>query len=354
MNKRLLYIVEDDIAADKGSSINERNLIKYLLQNDVYVLIPAPKYYLDPCLLNHEKVYITKSVNRRNIVSYMTYMVSKIYNISKITRKENIDIYVFRWGLIPVDILFLNFFTRKKIYLKHLTFLRTSQKDGLAFKISALFRKIIIKTCNIYGSDTPSVATKQLVINEYNINNVLLAKNGTESIKNIHQNRIKDFVYIGWLSKRRNTDILLKIFEESDKRIDIFGFGDMVSIVKDYAKRNGNINFYGKIEYNALKKELPKYKYGIDLTYVPTKYGKASFSQKIAQYLSFGLNVIAIECEDNAFIEKNNVGVLVDLEKDNLESKINNMSYKLIKTELIKEHIYNECIVKQRLRFWNR
>lgn len=353
--KKILYIVEEDISYDGGSGINERGLVKNLLENNLFVLIPKPKFQLDPFILNHERLFTTKSLTRRNLLSYFTYMINKVFLIRKITKKENIDVYVFRWGPIPVDVFLLGMFSKKKIFLKHLTFLRTSQQEGgVAFKIGAFFRKQVMDNGYIYGGDTPSLATKQLIVNDYNIQNVLVAKNGTETVENEHIKRDKEFLYIGRLSKKRNTDLLLEAFQNSNKKIDIYGFGEMESIVKEYAEKNDNISFYGKIDFESLKKELPKYKFGVDFTFVPTKYGKASYSQKISQYLSYGLNVVIVDCPDNEFAALNNVGVLVNLEKDNLKAVINDMQYSEINQESIKEHIYNDCILKQRLEFWNK
>lgn len=352
--KKILYIIEEDISIDGGSGINERGLVKSLLENGLCVLIPKPEFQLEAAILGHSKLYMAKSLNRRNLLSYFTYMINKVFLITKITRIENIDVYVFRWGPIPLDVLFLGMFSKKKIFLKHLTFLRTSQSDGIVFKIGAIFRKMALQRNYISGGDTPSLATRQLIRNEYNIKNVLVAKNGTDIVEDIEQMpRSKEFLYIGRLSKKRNTDLLLNAFQNSGRKIDIYGFGEMESIVKEWAEKNDNINFYGKVDFESLKKEIPKYKFGVDFTFVPTDYGKASYSQKIAQYLSFGLNVVAVNCEDNEFIEQKNVGVLVDLEKDCLASKIDNINYKPFNPEVVKEYIYNDDILKQRLKFWN-
>jgi glycosyltransferase involved in cell wall biosynthesis len=354
MNNNILYIPEIDISETNGSGINERNFVKSVIANNIKVLIPKPKNKLSKDIRESENVFFCYKLNRRNPIKYIIYLLSKIYYILYLSKIGNIEKYVFRWGIFPVDILLLGIFTSKKIYLKHLTFLQTSQKDRIVHDIIGFFRGIIIKSKIIYGCDTPSLITKELIQNEFKINRVLIARNGTEVASFESQKRKKEFIYMGKLSKKRNTDKLLAAFTQLEKTIDIYGFGEMDYIVAEHAENFKNINFKGKVEYDYLKRELPKYKYGIDLTSVDTEYGEASYSQKIAQYLSFGLNVIAIDCIDNKFIENKNAGCLVDLESDNLSEKLAAMEYKTFKLKVVKEYIDNENILAKRIRFWKR
>ncbi|GEM_PF-2924760 len=354
MNSEILYIPEVDISGTNGSGINERNFVKSLIAKNIKVLIPKPKHELSNRIGSNENVYFCYKLNRRNPFKYAFYLLSKIYYIIYLSNQENIEKYVFRWGVFPIDILFLGLFTSKKIFLKHLTFLQTSQKEGFVHDLVGLFRSILIKRNIIYGCDTPSFITKEFIKNEFQIKRVLVSRNGTEITNFSRQERKKEYIYMGRLSKKRNTDKLLAAFTELDKSIDIFGFGEMDYIVANHAENFKNINFKGKVEYDYLKSELPKYKYGIDLTSVDTEYGKASYSQKIAQYLSFGLNVIAIDCVDNKFIKDNSVGRLVDLKSDNLSEKIVGMEFNTFNPKILREYIDNEYILADRIRFWDQ
>lgn len=353
MKKNILYILENDLSLIEGSSINEKGMVKFLLQNDISIFIPKPKKELDSFILKSDKVYIGKNLNRRNPFSYLFFLIHKIYLILRITKKEKIDVYIFRWGPLPIDILFLKIITGKRIFLKHLTFMRTSQKDGVFFRLSGFFKNFIIKSGFIWGADTPSFMTKKLVTDDYKIKRVLLAKNGSETKPILVENKTREFIYVGNLSKRRNTDVLLDIFEKSGREIDFYGFGDMTETVEEYSRRCPNINFKGKVSYEEIKTILPEYKFGIDLTFVSTKYGKASYSQKIAQYLSYGLNVIAIDCLDNEFVRDNNLGLLIDLDENNLIEKFKAIEYNKIYPEMVMDKIYNENILNKRLKFWN-
>src|SRR5699024_3018756 len=123
MSKNILYILEDDISQDTGSAINERGLVKKLLINEVSVLIPFPDKNLDKEILNNKLLFFTKKINRKNPIKYFNYLLDKIRKIKKITKENKIKTLVFRWGPIPIDILYYGRQGGYTIFLKHLTFL---------------------------------------------------------------------------------------------------------------------------------------------------------------------------------------------------------------------------------------
>jgi glycosyltransferase involved in cell wall biosynthesis len=231
----------------------------------------------------------------------------------------------------------------------------SSQKKSFFLKVAAKIRLKFVNRNYIDRCDTPSYMTEQIVQKYYGIDEVFIARNGTAKIKTNEQpiKKDKEFIYIGRLSKGRNTDKLLEAFVGSNKSIDIFGFGEMENIVNEYSKEYSNINFYGKVAYTHLMQILPKYQYGIDLTYVNTEFGKASYSQKIAQYLSFGLNVLAIDCVDNQFIKNYGCGQLFK-DSDTLGEVVSNFKYKEFDSEKIKNFIYSDQIVNQLIEFWKQ
>jgi len=354
-NEHILYIPEIDISIDDGSGINERNFVKILLDKKVNVLIPRPvnKDVLKD-LHNHENLHFTWYLNRRNPFSYIFHVFRKIIDINKINKSKNPAIVVFRLGLIPLDVFFAKRILKKRTFLKHLTFLGSSQKKSFLLSLTAIIRSKFINKKLIDGCDTPSFMTKQYIEKHYGLTNIHIAKNGTSKSEINNFKKEKNFIYIGRLSRGRNTDNLLETFSKCNKNIDIFGFGEMEGLAKEYSKKFDNINFLGKVTYNELVKILPLYKFGIDLTYVDTEFGKASYSQKIAQYLSFGSNVLVVKCLDNQFIEDNNYGILYDIESDNLAQLINEVEYNDVDVSKIAEYIYAEEIVESLLQFWRK
>jgi glycosyltransferase involved in cell wall biosynthesis len=259
-------------------------------------------------------------------------------------------------GLIPLDIYLTKKILKRKVYLKHLTFMTSSQTNNIFLNIAGKIRLRFVNKNYIDGCDTPSYMTKQIIEKEYGVSNVFIARNGTSKVAFINKEvkREKDYIYIGRLSKGRNTDKLLEAFAKSNKNIDIYGFGEMESLVRGFSKKCSNINFYGKVPYTQLTKILYQYKYGIDLTYVDTEFGKASYSQKIAQYLSFGLNVLAIDCVDNEYIKENNCGVLYNVDSNSLIEIVNSYEYRKIDLLKIEDAIYSDKIVNQLIEFWKQ
>ncbi len=357
INEKILYVPEVDISVDDGSGINERNFVRSLLDKNVNVLIPKPsdKDVLKD-LYGYKNLHITWFLNRRNPFSYLYHLIRKIKNLKKIIKKERIDIVIFRLGLIPIDVFFVKKGMKKRVLLKHLTFLSSSQKQNILLSVFGTIRLLFVNKRLIDGCDTPSYMTKKYIEKYYGLSNIYIAKNGTSKteIKYLKTEKDKDFIYIGRLSKVRNTEDLLKAFSKSNKTIDIYGFGEMEKITTQYSNKYSNINFKGKVTYDELVQILPKYKFGIDLTYVNTEFGKASYSQKIAQYLSFKLNVIAIRCPDNQFIEECKCGKLYDKENEKLINIISNIEYQDFDSLIIGKYIYSEDIINQLIQFWKQ
>ena len=237
-----------------------------------------------------------------------------------------------------------------------MTFLASSQKQNVALKTVGKIRLHFVNRKLIDGCDTPSYMTQKYIEKYYGLNNIFIAKNGTSQVEveNLQPVKDRDFIYIGRLSKARNTDNLLETFSKSNKKIDIFGFGEMEKLATEYSNKFENITFHGKVPYEKLVNILPKYKFGIDLTYVETEFGRASYSQKIAQYLSHGLNIIAIDCPDNQFIQDHNCGILYNSKTDDLINIINSAEYMDFDPASISEFIFSEEIVKRLIQFWKK
>lgn len=357
-NEEILYVPGLDISEDAGSGINERNFVKSLLDQGVNVLIPKPPHdKILAHLYEYKNLKITRwQYNAKNPISYLYHIYCQTKDIKKIVKEKNIKVVVFRLGLIPLDMLYVKKILKTKVLLKHLTYLSSSQKQNLPLKIVGKIRSYFVNNRLIDGCDTPSLMTQKHIEKYYGIKNIHIAKNGTsrnDSITN-ESDKNNDFIYIGRLSKARNTVALLEAFSKTKRSIDIFGFGELEKLVKDYANRYDNINFYGKVSYNELVKVLPTYKFGIDLTFVHTEFGKASYSQKIAQYLSFGMNTVAIDCPDNMFIEKYACGKLWYVEKNNLTKLIDSIEYKVFNPDEIGEYIYADNIVSKLIEFWKK
>jgi len=356
-NEHILYVPEIDISIDDGSGINERNFVRALLEKKINVLIPKPqnREAIDD-LFSYSNLKTTYHLNRRNLIAYLYFVFKKSYDIYKISKYEKINVVAFRMGLIPLDIYLTKKILKKKVYLKHLTFMSSSQTNNIFLNIAGKIRLKFTNKKYIDGCDTPSYMTEQIIKKNYGVSNIFIARNGTSKVAPLSENikRDKDYIYIGRLSKGRNTDKLLEAFAMSKKSIDIYGFGEMETIVSDFTKKHPNINFYGKVPYSELTKILHQYKYGIDLTYVETEFGKASYSQKIAQYLSYGLNVLAVDCFDNEYIKENSCGILYNEDCDSLIEIINSYEYKKNDLVKIEDSIYSDKIVNELVEFWKQ
>ncbi len=357
-NKQILYIPGQDISIDDGSGINERNFVNTLLANEVNVLIPKPA---NTTILSNTTAYknlhsTTCTISKKNPFMYLYYIYQQIGDIKRIVKENDIAIVIFRLGFFPLDILYVKKILKKRVFLKHLTFLSSSQKQNVQLKIVGVLRSLFVRKSLIDGCDTPSYMTKQYVQKYYKLNNIHIAKNGTPKIEvnRIELSKRKDYIYIGRLSNARNTPYLLESFSKSNKSIDIFGFGELEDLTIEYSKKYENINFHGKVAYNEIIKILPNYKFGIDLTYVQTEFGKASYSQKIAQYLAYGLNAIVVDCPDNMFIKENDCGVLFDPEKGDLDTLLNHIEYQRFDPLAIGKYIYADEIVQSLIQFWKK
>jgi glycosyltransferase involved in cell wall biosynthesis len=142
---------------------------------------------------------------------------------------------------------------------------------------------------------------------------------------NLNRSYNKNFLYVGRLTKVKNLELLIRIFNKLDGyRLTIIGEGEDKKLLKDIAKKN--IVFEGAIQ----NKFLHKYYLSNDVLILPSL--KETWGLVVEEALFFGMPVIVSKnCGSSELIKNNVNGFLIDPGNiQNIRSnikKINNQKY---------------------------
>ncbi|HWZ21492.1 MAG TPA: glycosyltransferase family 4 protein [Cytophagaceae bacterium] len=95
------------------------------------------------------------------------------------------------------------------------------------------------------------------------------------------------YVFVGRTSNQKGIDLLLNTFQGTQKRIIIIGDGPLNSMVKEFAERNSNIQFLGKLSLEETYKKIAKAK-----ALVCPSHSNEPFGRTIAEAFAHGTPVI--------------------------------------------------------------
>jgi glycosyltransferase involved in cell wall biosynthesis len=344
------YVTEVDVSVDNGRGINEREFVKVLLQdyhNTVTCVLPEPEHpqnFADPAIC-----YVRPHRNRAP--GYLPHVSSTVDQIRRVHAERPLDAIVTRLEVTPLAVQLSRAVTGCPLILKTMA-TYAPFKHGPPIGQSAhrwaswLFRGAFRKTIReALGCDTMSVPFARWIANEFSLDapalrvipngaNIDLFKPAAGSEKT----RIRSslglpreqtlFGYVGILAEQRGLEALLRALarvEHSDVALVLVGDGPLRPVLERLASAAGlgdRVLFMGSIAYGAVPSVMRAFDYGVDLSSTPVDIcgdrTYATFSQKLAQYLSCGLQVLAWDLEDTLFISQRGLGRLA--ERGNHES----------------------------------
>jgi glycosyltransferase involved in cell wall biosynthesis len=335
---KFIYMTEADISIDNGPGINERGFIDILVKHhsdEVVCVAPSPQkpenYY------NKRIEYVAKRKGY-NPFFYFLFLVSTFCKIICLHRRFKFDAMIFRLGEIPVIPCLLSYVLKVPIILKTLggyTLFERKDRGWKHWVHSLVFPVYKMNIRRAVAADMVSDIYIKWLCCKFNVSRekIYLVPNGTnidlflpgDRKKNKHELGFEHFDnivgYIGALDSLRHVDMLIRVATRINKKrkvgFVIVGDGNQKSELKRLVNREGAtdfVMFVGAVPYAQVPKYMNTFDIAVDLTLVPMKIRgeilNASYSQKIAQYLSCGLPVVAWDVAGNHFIRKENLGGL--------------------------------------------
>jgi len=130
------------------------------------------------------------------------------------------------------------------------------------------------------------------------------------------------FGYVGILAEQRGLETLVRAMADNgraDVALVLVGEGPQRTALERQvsdAALCDRVLFMGPIPYHAVPEVMKTFDYGVDLSCTPLEVAGdpayATFSQKLAQYLSSGLPVVAWKLEDTEFVALEGLGGLAE------------------------------------------
>jgi glycosyltransferase involved in cell wall biosynthesis len=333
----LTLVLEFDLSLSTGYSINERESAVALLDqfpDQVSVICPRPAF---PEVFHDPRIhYVSKPPQGYHPVSVLRFVSEVRAKVRELSLDRPPDALVFRLGPLPL-LSALAVRDGTPVILKKLAGYslfsrpdRSLRRRLLASASLPLYRYVARRAL---GADTESHAYMEWLPSAFGISRSALTMipNGANTRDFFPQDRDRsranyglerfDHIvgYVGALDDLRcipeAIDAMRLLKDISGLALVLVGDGPTAGIVKDRVLRAGlaeRVVLTGFLPYREIPQIMSAFDVAIDLTRVPlegedgTVYG--SYSQKIAQYLSCGVPVVAWDTKDTAFLVDEEVG----------------------------------------------
>jgi len=389
---KIVYSTEVDISIDNGPGINEREFINALLEkysDQITCIIPYPKYPNE--YFNSKIDYIFR--HQFSPFRYPIYLAALLIKILKVNRNHNIRALVFRMGAIPLVPWVLARTVDKPVFLKTLAGYYLFEKEPRKFvhrivaSISFPIYKFVIQKAQ--AADTVSNAYTEWLHYKFGINKEKLAliRNGVNtrlffpqdkhsSRQKIGLDRFEKVIgYVGALDALRHVEDLIYSMRNIDNLrktcLVLVGAGPDRNRLQNLVSSIGlerNVIFKGFVSYKDVPTYITAFDVAVDLSLIPMQVAEktipASYSQKIPQYLSCGVPVIAWDTVDTRFLKQRKIGEVVPHgETEKLSKAINKCLHESLREkvqitqrcrEYALEHFSVEVLTEKRMRLWQK
>lgn len=338
MPAEFLYSTQVDLSIDNGPGISEREFVRTLLKDfggQVICVVPYPKYpnnYFDSGI---NYVFPHKSQPAR----YPLFLVSLTLKICQLNRRHKFNALVFRlgMGMVPLVPLLLHKVLRIPTLLKTLAGYYFFEKRNrhwtrklLATLTLPIYKAVIRRAC---AADTVSIPYVEWLHFKFGISKdkLCVIPNGANTELFSPKNRgvcktelgldrfVKIVGYVGALDSLRHLDSLVRCTRDiqvtGKQGLVLVGDGPEKEALRQLVFSLGlekNVIFTGAIPYQDVPKYISSFDVAVDLSLVPMRVGDGilygSYSQKIPQYLSCGVPVIAWDTLDTQFLIQERIG----------------------------------------------
>jgi len=331
-----VYSTEADLSIDNGPGINEREFVHALLESygdQVICVTPYPKY--PDRYLNSKIEYVFP--HRSRPVRYLLFLVALFLKVWQLNRVHQFDAIVFRLGVLPLVPLILSRILHRPLFLKTLAGYYYFEKKGrrwtrkfLAALVFPIYRATVRQTS---AADTVSNSYIEWLHVKFGVGRkkLYLIPNGVnvDFFSPLERNACKAELgldgftrivgYVGALDSLRHLDDLIHCVRDfqdiGQVGLVLVGSGSEREPLEELVRSLGldeYVTFIGPVPYQDVPKYMNTFDVAVDLSLVPMHVNGdtlcASYSQKIPQYLSCGLPVIAWDTPDTQFLVQEQVG----------------------------------------------
>ena len=390
-DKQFAYVTEFDLSIDNGPGVNERESVDALIRGHHDQVICVAPYPENPgTYLNPKIEYVFP--HRSSPVRYPVFLGALFLRILKVNRAVQFNAIVFRLGRLPIVPIFLRVLLRKPLFLKTL--------DGYALfakkqrnwyrkvfaKLSSPIYKAVIKRAS--GADTVSKVYIEWLSHFFGADRdkLRVLPNGANTELFIPRDRKKCrselgfgyftriIGYVGALdSLRQLGDLIYCLPDVQDigrVGLVLVGKGPDLHKLEGLVRSLGieeSVVFAGVVPYAEVPKYMNSFDIGIDLSLVPMRInGKvlyASYSQKIPQYLSCGLPVVAWDTPDTRFLEDERIGYVTPIRDIRSLAKTLRRTLQMDNSDYLEmcirarkyaySHFSTHVVAGNRMEFWN-
>ncbi|MBZ0108997.1 MAG: glycosyltransferase [Candidatus Scalindua rubra] len=387
---KFVYTTEVDLSIENGQGINEREFITALLEDysdQVICITPYPRYPNNYFNSKIQYVFPYQS----SAIRYPFFLASLFLKLLKLSRVKHLKAFIFRLGEVPIVPLILTLITQKPLFLKTLAgyYLFEKKNRHWTRRVHATLAlpiyRAVIKRAHV--ADTVSfpyiewlsfkldISRDKLCVIPNGANMETFSPRDRDNCKReLGIDRFHKIVgYVGALDSVRHLEDLINSMcnVKIDAKVGLLLVGDgshrnmLVALVQKL-KLEKNVIFTGVVPYQDVPKYMNAFDIGIDLSLVPMRVNNnilyASYSQKIPQYLSCGLPVIAWDTPDTQFLKQEQIGDVVSLGNiDGLAQSIkrqfamNDLKYAqqcLRAREYANKHFSSKALAALRFAFW--
>jgi len=311
-----------ELWVSSGLLDREKLLYERLLENNIFSKIYWFTYGQDDKLTIElkERALLHKSICTVSMPWYFFGKVGRfLYSIMMpfVHRDilKSVDIYKTNqingaWSALIAKLLYNKYLMVRMGYL-----LSLNSKRSNKYKFEHLFYKYV-ECFSCKYADHTIVTTK--AIKEYftRINNVSVIPNYVDTgiFMPVNNNKYKDrIIFVGRLNRAKNLFTLIDAIHLSEKRLDIYGDGELFNELKEYTRREysscDSINFMGVVPNSQLATVYNKYKYFILPSYyegMPKALIEAMASGLICIGTSVPGIINIIEHKKNGFLSSGN------------------------------------------------
>jgi glycosyltransferase involved in cell wall biosynthesis len=347
MAHHFVYLSEIDITIDNGSSINEREFVRSLVEtypDEVTCILPRPRH---PDRFGAPGLEYIRN-HSAWAIPYGLHLADAYRRLRAVHARRPVSGLITRLGVAPL----IPLIARKRLGIP--TFLKTLMVHGfihevfnngrlpkphrvVSWSLASLFRSVV-EGCAL--ADAPGEAVADWTRRQYRIpeDRLVVIPNAANTDMFVPGDRLQArralglegfdrlVGYTGILRAERNLEVAIQAISSLQKRnvaLLIVGSGPLRSTLENLAQDLGvsdRVIFVGQMHYSRMPAVMRALDVAIDLSLISLRVGDgsvipASFSQKLAQYLATGVPVLAWTLPDTRFIEEHHVGRVVPREQ---------------------------------------
>jgi len=332
---RIAYVTEVDLSIDNGPGINEREFVRALLDvsPEAVCVVPAPKH---PDVYYDQRLHYVAVSGASRLRAYLDFARGAMIRLKEQHARQRLQGVGVRIGVLPMLPIMARRSLGVPVFLKTLAGYGLMGADAeLRFRVVSpalrpLYRRAIESSV---AADTASDAYIQWLSHMFRVppSRFTLIPNGANTeffrpgdmVEARRQFGLERFSHIvgyvgalhGWRDLISLVDAFAGIVERANAGLVLVGSGPRRAAIEARIEELGirdRVVMTGQMPYANVPRIMQAFDVAIDLRVIAMQVCKdvalGSSSQKIPQYLSAGVPVIAWKVPDTEFLDAEGIG----------------------------------------------